>query len=124
MCHFLIQCPKFNEIRDKFCRELKELSYMNINEEWEDADDNGKCAIILRDFHGWADTFKHARGNVSSRNASFDRKTDIISVLQCDFLSSMWNFRNTYLYGSPSLNAHVSFNGGDGVNSLVDLTSN
>ena len=122
VCHFLIQCPKYNGIREEFFSELSDLDYYDINGEWESVDDEGKCAIVLRDFHGeevkTVYQLRESSGTISS-----DRRSDNLSVLIDNYLSRIWNLRNIFIYGSLTVNeSHSTVR--DGVISYVDLTTN
>ena len=81
----MIQCPKYNGIREEFFSDLSDLDYYDINGEWESVDDEGKRAIVLRDFHG-EEVKSVYQLRESSGTISSDRRSDNLSVLNVNYL--------------------------------------
>lgn len=122
VCHLLIQCPNYSGLRKEFFSALNNLDYYDINREWESVNDEGKCAIVLRDFHG-EEVKRVYQLRESSGTVSSDRSSDNLSVLIDNYLLRIWNLRNIFIYGSLTVNESHSIVR-DGVISYVDLTTN
>ena len=84
--------------------------------------DEGKRAIVLRDFQG-EEVKRVYQLRESSGTVSSDRSSDNLSVLIDNYLLRIWNLRNIFIYGSLTVNESHSIVR-DGVISYVDLTTN
>lgn len=121
VCHLLIVCPRYKEIRDKFIHELLSREYQNFNIEWTNANNIEKCVLLLSDYEKQLHSLN--LNDQSQQNDHIVNETRVFSGLIDDYILSVWNVRNLFLFGAPKSSKQLG-EAEVGVCSTLDLTTN